>query len=88
MRRSMNGSASRRMMRTVGIPEVELHTLRGRLTAGLLNKAGRGELAVMLPAGLVRDAAGAVTKDPDHEVQDRIALVFSSFLELGSYQSR
>ncbi len=34
------------------ISEVELHTLRGRLTAGLLNKADRGELALALPAGL------------------------------------
>jgi DNA invertase Pin-like site-specific DNA recombinase len=80
------GSANGRLLLGLKgtISEVELHTLRGRLTAGLLNKAGRGELAVMLPAGLVRDAAGAVAKDPDHEVQDRIALVFASFLELGS----
>ncbi len=39
------------------ISEVELHTIRGRLTAGLLNKARRGELALQLPAGLVRDLA-------------------------------
>src|ERR671926_1757030 len=32
------------------ISEVELHTMRGRLTAGLLSKAERGELALMLPA--------------------------------------
>ena len=36
------------------ISELELHTLRARLTAGLLNKALRGELALALPAGLVR----------------------------------
>jgi DNA invertase Pin-like site-specific DNA recombinase len=80
------GSANGRLLLGLKgtISEVELHTLRGRLTAGLLNKAGRGELALMLPAGLVRDTAGAVIKDPDREVQDRIALVFSSFLELGS----
>ena len=55
------GSANGRLLLGLKgtISEVELHTLRGRLTAGLLNKAGRGELAVMLPAGLVRDAAGA-----------------------------
>ena len=58
--------------------------MRGRLTAGLLNKAERGELALHLPAGLVRDAGGAVVKDPDREVQDRIALVFATFLEQGS----
>src|SRR3954447_7508448 len=32
------------------ISEVELHTLRGRLTAGLLSKAERGDLALALPA--------------------------------------
>ena len=58
--------------------------MRGRLTAGLLNKAERGELALHLPAGLTRDAGGAVVKDPDREVRDRIALVFTSFLEQGS----
>ena len=58
-----------------------MHTLRGRLTAGLLNKAGRGELALALPAGLVRSAQGVVTKDPDSAVQGSVALVFSSFLE-------
>src|SRR3982751_116332 len=47
------------------ISEMELHTIRARLTAGLLNKAERGELGLMLPVGLVRDAAGIVVKDPD-----------------------
>ena len=63
------------------ISEVELHTLRGRLTAGLINKAERGELALALPVGLVRDPSGVVTKDPDREVQARIDLVFAAFLE-------
>ena len=49
------------------ISEVELHTLRARLTAGLLNKAERGELALMLPIGLVRDAGGVVVKISDRE---------------------
>src|SRR4029453_3519808 len=56
----------------------ELHPLRGRLTAGLINKAERGELALALPVGLVRDPSGVVTKDPDREVQARIALVFAT----------
>src|SRR3954451_20709364 len=64
--------------------ELELHLLRGRLTAGLLSKAARGELALQLPAGLVRDADGRVTKDPDREVRDRLALIFATFLEQGS----
>ena len=63
------------------LSELELHTLRARLTAGLLNKAQRGELALRLPIGLVREATGRVVKDPNREVQDRLALVFSTFLE-------
>src|SRR6266446_7174545 len=47
------------------ISELELHTLRARLTAGLLNKAQRGELALTLPVGLVRDSLGRVFKHPD-----------------------
>jgi DNA invertase Pin-like site-specific DNA recombinase/DNA-binding NarL/FixJ family response regulator len=64
------------------LAEMELHTLRGRLTAGLLNKAGRGELAQRLPAGLVRDALGRVVKHPDREVRDAIDLVFATFLRI------
>ena len=66
------------------ISEVELHTLRGRLTAGLLNKAQRGELSLLLPAGLTRDSAGTMTKNPNLEVQNRLGLVFSTFFEQGS----
>ena len=62
------------------ISEMELHTIRARLTAGLLNKAERGELGLMLPVGLVRDAAGIVVKNPDREVQARLELVFATFL--------
>jgi len=80
------GSANGRLLLGLKgtISEVELHTLRGRLTAGLLSKAGRGELALLLPAGLVRGTQGVVTKHPDREVQERISLVFATFLELGS----
>src|SRR5215204_485239 len=77
------GSANGRLLLGLKgtISEVELHTLRGRLTAGLLSKAERGDLALALPAGLTRSAQGVVTKDPDHAVQGCVALVFSSFLE-------
>ena len=61
------------------ISELELHTLRNRLHAALVQKAERGELAQTLPAGLVRDEAGVVRQDPHQEVQSRIALVFASF---------
>ena len=66
------------------ISELELHTLRARLTAGLLNKAKRGELALTLPAGLIRDASGVVHKTPDIEVQSRIELIFENFLRVRS----
>ena len=62
------------------ISELELHTIRARLTAGLLSKAERGELELMLPSGLVR-TNGVVTKHPSTEVQERIDLIFSTFLE-------
>jgi DNA invertase Pin-like site-specific DNA recombinase len=64
------------------ISELELHTIRSRLTAGLLAKAERGDLALTLPVGLSRDLSGVVVKDPDIEVQERITLVFESFLKL------
>jgi DNA invertase Pin-like site-specific DNA recombinase len=66
------------------LSEMELFTIRARMTAGLLNKAQRGELALRLPTGLVRDAAGVVQKDPHRDVQDRLELVFSTFLRVRS----
>jgi DNA invertase Pin-like site-specific DNA recombinase len=66
------------------ISEVELHTIRARLTTGLLNKAARGELALILPAGLVREAGGVVVKNPDREVQARLELMFTTFLRVRS----
>lgn len=69
------------------ISEVEMHTLRGRLTAGLLAKAGRGELALPLPVGLERDPSGIVVITPDREVEARLRLVFATFLERRSAQA-
>ena len=66
------------------ISELELHTIRSRLTAGLLAKASRGDLALTLPVGLVRMPGEVVVKDPDLEVQARLGLVFSSFVRLKS----
>jgi DNA invertase Pin-like site-specific DNA recombinase len=63
------------------ISELELHTIRSRLTAGLLAKAERGELALSLPIGLVRDPSGVVVKDPDMAVQERLGFVFEMFLK-------
>ncbi len=64
------------------LSEMELYTIRGRLTAGLLSKAERGELAMKLPIGLERDEHGLVDKYPNLEVTDRISLVFETFLRL------
>ncbi len=66
------------------ISELELHTIKARLTAGLLNKARRGELAQSLPVGLVRDLSGRVVKHPDQEVRERIDFVFATFLRVKS----
>src|ERR1700704_6811188 len=63
------------------IAELELHTIRARLLAGSINKAERGELALSLPAVLVRLESGDVVKHPDREIQDRIALVFHTLLD-------
>jgi DNA invertase Pin-like site-specific DNA recombinase len=68
------------------LSEAELHSLRLRLDAGRLSKAGRGELVQHLPTGLVRDATGVAQFDPDQSVRDRIRLVFAKFRELGSAQ--
>jgi DNA invertase Pin-like site-specific DNA recombinase len=68
------------------LSEAELHSLRLRLDAGRLSKAGRGELVQHLPTGLVRDADGVAHLDPDQSVRDRIRLVFTKFEELGSAQ--
>ena len=41
-----------------------------------------GADGLRLPIGLVRDDDGTVRKDPNQEVQERIELVFSTFLRL------
>src|SRR5213078_4459397 len=64
--------------------QVELHLIRQRMASGRLAKAGRGELAVPLPAGYARRASGEVALDPDEQVQAVIRLVFRLFDELGT----
>ena len=78
------GSANGRLLLGLKgtISELELHTIRSRLTAGLLAKAARGELALTLPVGLVRDASGVVLKEPNIAVQERLSLVFQLFLKV------
>ena len=64
--------------------EAELHQIRMRLHQGERQKASRGELRLPLPAGLAYDRAGAITLNPDEEVQARLLLVFAKFRELQS----
>jgi len=80
------GSANGRLLLGLKgqLSELELHTLRARLTAGLLNKAERGDLALRLPVGLIRDPLGVVQKDPNREVQSRLELIFATFLRVRS----
>src|SRR2546428_952107 len=62
------------------VSEIELHTWRGRLIAGVQQKAQRGDLALALPAGLLRQEDGGVVPDPDRAVQHAITLDFQTFL--------
>ena len=64
--------------------EAELHFLRARMYGGKLNKARRGELRTMLPAGLIYDPEGHVQLDPDRQVQEAIREVFGLFERLRS----
>ena len=64
------------------ISELELHTIKARMTAGILNTAQRGDLALPLPVGFVREALGTVHKDPPMEVQSRRSLLCATFLRL------
>jgi DNA invertase Pin-like site-specific DNA recombinase len=61
------------------ISEAEIFTLRTRLHEGRWNKARRGALARSLPVGYVRSDSGAVIKDPDRQVQSRLAYIFRLF---------
>src|SRR5712692_10799650 len=66
------------------LSEWERHTMKARLTAGLIHKAQRGELALTLPTGLVRNGQGKVQKIPHQEAQARLSLVFETFVQCRS----
>src|SRR5256886_17663479 len=51
---------------------------------GRIARARRGELAVPLPAGLVRRLSGEVVLDPDEQVRSVVRLVFDLFDRLGT----
>lgn len=57
------------------------HEVRAGQTDALGAKGGR-ELALTLPIGLVRDPSGVVVKDPNLEVQERLELLFQTFLKV------
>jgi len=59
--------------------EAELHWLHCRLVGGKLEKAQQGTLRFRLPVGLVYDAAGRITLDPDEEIQHAVRHVFAVF---------
>ena len=59
--------------------ESELHFIRARLRGGQLSKARRGELVMALPIGLVYDAAGHVTLDPDTAIQGAVRHLLATF---------
>jgi DNA invertase Pin-like site-specific DNA recombinase len=66
------------------ISEAELHLIKQRMWSGRIAKARRGELAVPLPAGLVRRPSGEVVLDPDEQVRSVVGLVFDLFERLGT----
>jgi len=64
--------------------EAELHLLRSRLNEGLRAKAARGELRLVLPAGLDYDDDDHVAISPDEAVREAVTCVFRRFDQLGS----
>ena len=64
--------------------EAELHVLRARLNGGVVSKAQRGELRMLLPVGLVYDEQERVILDPDQQVQQSLRVFFSTFERTGS----
>lgn len=64
--------------------EFELNLIRQRSFEAIRQKAGRGELRVLLPVGLCWTAPGRIDLDPDRRVQQAIHLVFTKMTELGS----
>ncbi len=66
------------------LSEAELHFLRARMRGGLLNKARRGELACLLPVGLLYDERKQIRLDPDQQIQQALRLLFDTFQRLGT----
>jgi DNA invertase Pin-like site-specific DNA recombinase len=63
--------------------EAELHVLQGRLRAGQLNKARRGEYFTHASIGYIR-SENSLVFEPDEQARSVIRLIFEKFYELGS----
>lgn len=63
--------------------EAELHVLQGRLRAGQLNKARRGEYFTHAPIGYMR-SENTLVKDLDEQVRSFVEMIFAKFVEVGS----
>src|SRR5262245_31776746 len=61
------------------ISDADIFPLRNRLHEGRWNKARGGELSRALPVGYVRSESGSAIKDPDRQVQSRLAYIFRPF---------
>src|SRR5579859_2724587 len=64
--------------------EAELFVLRACLQGGILNKARRGALKLVLPMGLCYTESDTVVLDPNVQVQATIVEVFHRFEQTGS----
>ena len=58
--------------------------LRARLRGGILNKARRGELKVLLPIGFVYSPDDKVILNPDQQIRQALNLLFQTFRQTGS----
>ena len=67
--------------------EAELHIMHGRLAAGRMNKARRGELFNHAPIGYMRNSSGEMVLDPDEQAQSVVRLIFDKFEESDSLNS-
>lgn len=63
--------------------EAELHILQGRLRAGQLNKARRGEYFSHAPIGYIR-SGDTLEREPDDQARAVVQLIFDKFAERGS----
>lgn len=64
--------------------EYEVGQFQAYVQAAIRNKASRGELIHILPAGLIATGDGRIELDPDRRVQQALRAIFAKFDELGS----